>query len=275
MSEEATGAAPLEGDPGQAAPDPAAAGQQAAAPETKTQGQVAPSGDGTTPQATKAGDSAQAQVEGGYDPTTMDGPGVHKYWQKHYTRSQQDASDLRQQVQQFQAIQNNPAPHIQQWLQQQGLTAVRQGEQPQGGGEEGYDGEGQPYQPVQPKIPPEAMQWALQTTQQVQRMQMTNIIRDLNDGFPDWQDYEAEIMQSLKEYPNLANNPDKLYRMSVPDHVFEARLAKRNQNQTASRAALQSTPPASAVPEQPGAKLDTDLDCWREACRRNGMKSGI
>ena len=43
----------------------------------------------------------------------------------------------------------------------------------------------------------------------------------------DWRTYENEMINTLTTHPSLANDPDTLYRMSVPPEVLEARATAR------------------------------------------------
>ena len=277
MTDEAQGLAPDGSEGGQAAPDSAATEQPVAAPESPTQGQASPPDDGTT-SGNITEDSTSAQSgDGLYDPESMSGADVHKYWQGHYTRSQQAKSDLEQRISQYQAIEQNPMPYIERFLQMNGLQVSRVGQQQQ---EPQYDEYGnevtpQPQQQPAQQVPLEVQNALRQNQLQLQKMQMSQTIRDLNDNFPDWQDHEEAIMKNIREYPTLANDINKLYRMSVPDTVFEARFRKQTIQQNTKRQEHTSLPAASASPADPGPKLDSELDCWREAMKMHGFKSSL
>jgi len=48
----------------------------------------------------------------------------------------------------------------------------------------------------------------------------------LDESCPDWRVYEDDMMKELQKHPTLVNDPVKLYRMSVPDEVWQSRATQ-------------------------------------------------
>lgn len=48
----------------------------------------------------------------------------------------------------------------------------------------------------------------------------------LDDSCPDWRVYEDSMMAELQKHPTLVQDPVKLYRMSVPDEVWQSRATQ-------------------------------------------------
>lgn len=64
----------------------------------------------------------------------------------------------------------------------------------------------------------------------VQAVRKSNIERQLEELDPGWRQYEDEMSQNLADHPSLARDPAKLYRLSVPDEVWESRATQKALN---------------------------------------------
>ena len=58
---------------------------------------------------------------------------------------------------------------------------------------------------------------------EVRSLKKQNIEQYLDGKHSDWRTYEDAMMDTLRKHPTLVNDPDTLYRMSVPSSVIEAR----------------------------------------------------
>ncbi len=61
---------------------------------------------------------------------------------------------------------------------------------------------------------------------EVKNLRKANIEKSLEEIDPQWKLYETDMMDSLKAHPTLVSDPEKLYRMSVPKAVIEAKAMK-------------------------------------------------
>ena len=76
-------------------------------------------------------------------------------------------------------------------------------------------------------------------------MKRRNIEQYLDTNHSDWRTYEDQMMENLQAHPTFVNDPDLLYRVSVPSDVLEARANQRAldkiQGTTSNRTQGQST----------------------------------
>ena len=79
---------------------------------------------------------------------------------------------------------------------------------------------------------------------EMQNMKKQNVEQALDNSFPDWRTYEDSMMENLQAHPTLVNDHKKLYQMSVPAEVLEARATK------AALAKIQGTTESGLVQSQ-------------------------
>jgi hypothetical protein len=58
---------------------------------------------------------------------------------------------------------------------------------------------------------------------EVQKMQATNIEKQLASIDPEWRTYENNMRDLLQTHPTLVNDVSKLYRLAVPTETLEAK----------------------------------------------------
>ena len=61
---------------------------------------------------------------------------------------------------------------------------------------------------------------------ELQTMKKQNVEHALDNAHPDWRTYEDSMMKNLQLYPELVNDTEMLYRMSIPAEVLAARATK-------------------------------------------------
>ena len=258
---------------GDAASEPTDAGSEQpeglATPESG-QSEAAPGGTTAAP----AADS----IPGMYDPETWSGKQVHEHWQPMYTKRSQELAEVRKVASQWQQVQQNPWPVINEFLQRSGLKAVSAAEQAAFSDELG-DTPGQPtQQDIEQRVNALLEQRLAPLQRSFQERETNNVIAELSREFPDWQQYESEITQNLQQFPNLAFDIQKLYDMSVPGNVRDARAYQRHLKQMETRGALAKSGPATQTVKtqvgEPNHAGDFESS-WRYAMEKHGMKSNI
>jgi hypothetical protein len=70
----------------------------------------------------------------------------------------------------------------------------------------------------------------------VQKLQATSIEKQLDDLDPQWRTYEDAMRENLRDHPTLVKDINKLYRLSVPAEVIEARATQAALNRLSKNA---------------------------------------
>lgn len=140
----------------------------------------------------------------------------YKEMQAAFTKRMQGFKDNQSKIEAYDAFQSNPQGYLQQLASQYGMNLVG-GEQPAG--------------EKQPETWDEVMEMAekrvmQKLSPQMQKLQQTQLEKTLDDISPDWRLHEDSMMKNLNAHPTLANNPEMLYRMSVPPEVLESRATQ-------------------------------------------------
>ena len=259
---------------GDAASEPTDAGsEQPEGLATPEGGQSEAAPEGTT--AAPAADS----IPGMYDPETWSGKQVHDHWQPMYTKRSQELAEIRKVADQWSQVQQNPWPVINDFLQRAGYKAVSAAEQAAMDTGE-FDGQSAQQNPqaIEQQVNAMLERRLAPLQRSFQERETNNVIAELSREFPDWQQYESEITQNLQQFPNLAFDIQKLYDMSVPGHVRDARAYKRHLKQMETRGALAKTEPATQTikPQVGEPNHSGDFESsWRYAMEKHGMKSNI
>jgi len=209
-------AEPAAGADGQAAPADQTA--TVAAP-TATQGQSAQSS-----QATQRGsDGVAVTEESFFDPKSIaDKPELmqaYKQMQKDYTKGKQAIRAAQQKIEAYDRAMQDPHGTIRALAQQYGLSVID--------GKPNVQGD----QEFAPKSWDDVIAYAKQQVlgeisplvNEVKGLKQRSIESHFDSEYPDWRQYEDQMVGVLKQHPTLANDPDTLYRMSVPQEVVEAR----------------------------------------------------
>jgi len=103
----------------------------------------------------------------------------------------------------------------------------------------------------------------------------SNVERQLSEIDSDWKAYEDEMMETLKAHPTLKNDVAKLYRISVPEVVLNARAtqaALKNFEDKAASAKIQgksSIRSATSSPLNKKRTFDEAIQFAREEIAKN------
>lgn len=160
----------------------------------------------------------ESSLESFFDPQNIpDGlQQPYKEMQSAFTKKMQGFKDNQSKIDAYNAFQTNPQETIKQLAQQYGMNLVT-GQKP--------DGE------FNPETWEEVMQMAesraaAKIQPQMQKMQQSQIEKSLDDISPDWRLHEDKMMATLKAHPTLHDDPEMLYRMSVPPEIMESRATQ-------------------------------------------------
>lgn len=206
-----------------------------------TGGQVAPESVGTTGnapegnagtsvgtvQTTGNGPDASA-MESFFDPTSITGKpeleAAYKQMQGSYTKRMQEMAKHRPKIEAYERFEQDPIGTLRQLAGQYGYQFVQAGEnQPK-------DWNPQSWDDVMAKAKQEVMKEMQPVFNEVKTLKKQNIETYLDTNHSDWRTYEDSMMENLRAHPTLVQDPDRLYRMSVPPEVLEAKaIAKAMQ----------------------------------------------
>ena len=214
---------------GPAAPAPDAAPQSGAGQASASTG----NGTGGTTQA----DPVSSQDEPTFfDPKTVPDElkSAYKQMQAAFTKSMQKASESRNKAQFYDQFSADPVGNMQRLAAQYGFQLTRaQAAQAASGAppEDLTNWQPNSWQEVLQLAEERAVQKVIGQLQplvaEVQKGKKETIERQLSEIDPAWQQYEGEMIDLLKQVPGLAQHPEKLYRLAVPQEVAESRATQR------------------------------------------------
>lgn len=205
--------------------------------------------EGTTAETTTDGSSAppsqttasgpDGAVESFFDPESIRGKpeleAAYKQMQASYTKKSQEFARNRDKVSQYDQFMSDPVGTMRQLAQQMGYQLV------QGSQEPGDTQDFQTWDDVMAAAEKKVMKRLEPVLGEIQQMKRSTIEQRLDTQYPDWRQYEDDMMQLLQQHPTLVQDVDRLYRMAVPPEVLEARALKAAQRK------LQGTKDASNV----------------------------
>lgn len=184
--------------------------------------------------------------------------GLKKSLQAGFTRKTQEMANDRHKIEAYNAFEANPLATIQQLAQQYGLQVLN------GAPQQNQEGpwEPQDWNDVISKAKQEAVQEYQEQIKpllnEVKNLKMSNMETYLDNRYPDWREYETDMISLLREHPTLAKSPDRLYQMAVPSKVLESRatqkaLKKLQANQQGAQVSGQgtTTKPTTTKPDKP------------------------
>lgn len=200
-------------------------GQSTSGPETTTATET--QGENQSTETTQQG----TQEETFFDPASIKGKpeleAAYKQMQKAWTEKTTSLSKDKDKVKAYNDFVSNPIPVLKQLAQQYGLTLA-----------EAQQVANQAQQAFEPKSWDDVFSRAKEETKkevmkdlapffsEVKEVKKQSIEKQLDENCPDWRIYEDKMMQTLQDHPSLVKDPVKLYRMSVPDEVWESRATQ-------------------------------------------------
>ena len=208
--------------------DPEApAGQVAAEPTGTTV--AAPDGQVNGQSVTPIQTTGNGTVEGGesfFDYETIRGKpeleAAYKEMQGAFTKKNDVFAKGRDKITQYDQFMQNPVETMRQLAQQYGYQMVQGQPQDADGTPKNYENWDQVMEEAERRV----MEKIQPMFGEMQNMKKQNVEQALDNSFPDWRAYEDSMMENLQAHPTLVNDHEKLYQMSVPQEVLNARATK-------------------------------------------------
>jgi hypothetical protein len=197
----------------------------------------------------------------------------YKDMQRAFTKKTQAFSEGKDKIAQYDQFMANPVDSLRMLAQQNGYQLV-QGQPEHDGKPKTYNNWDEVRDDFKESIRAEVMQELQPMFGELQGLKKQNVEQALNNSHPDWRTYEDEMMVTLQAHPTLVNDPDTLYRMSVPEEVLEARANKRAlqkiQGTTEGKVQGQSTTTQQPTKTHGKLTFDEAVAHARQEVRRQG-----
>ena len=201
---------------GQAATDPT--GTTVAAPDGQSAGQSVAPDQATVNGSDQSGESI-------FDYESIRGKpeleAAYRSMQSAYGTKLKEFAAGKDKISQYDSFIANPIDTMRQLAQQYGYQMV-QGPQDQDGEAKTFENWDQVMEEAERRV----MAKMQPMFGEMQSMKQQNVEQALDNSFPDWRTYEDAMMENLQAHPTLVNDHKKLYQMSVPAEVLEARATK-------------------------------------------------
>lgn len=203
--------------------------------------------------------------------------GIYKEMQRGLTAKSEVYKAGADKIRQYDQIMSDPMTAVRQYAQQNGYQMV------QGQPQAADDGKPRTYNSWE-EVEAAADERADKRFQEkfgpmfseMQNMKQQNVEQSLDNSHPDWRTYEDQMMAKLQAHPSLVNDPDMLYRMSVPQSVLDARANKaalaRIQGTTESgKVQGQSTTTQQATAPVAATSFDDAVKIAKASLKSRGM----
>lgn len=199
---------------GQAAPD--SVGTTGNAPE----GSTATVGNGQT-----TGNGPDAGAESFFDPSSIqDKPellAAYKQMQASYTKRMQQYAAHKSKVEAYDKFASDPVGTVKALAAQYGLNLVPSAQ------DQPKDWNPQSWDDVMKEAESRVLKKMEPVYGELRNLKKQSIESQLDSKFPDWRTYEPEMMDALNQHPSLVSDPEKLYRIAVPQDVWEAQATAK------------------------------------------------
>lgn len=201
---------------------------------------------------------------------------AYKEMQRAFGSKTQALAGSKDKIAQYDQFMSNPVDTMRQLAQQYGYQMV-QGQAP---AEDGKPKSYKSWEEVEKAADERADKRMMEKFGPVfgdlQKIKTQNVEQSLNNNYPDWKVYEDSMMENLKKYPELVNDHDMLYRMSVPQEVMEARATKKAlaklQGTTESGTVQGQSSTTRQTAKKPGKMtFDQAVAFARQEVRRQGL----
>lgn len=260
----------------------ATGGQAEVSDQQATESAPAPEsgGQSVTPSQTTnsgPGDTGKAE-ESFFDPKSIeDKPELmqaYKQMQRDYSKKMQGIRSNKQKIEAYDAAMQNPERTIRQLASQYGLTVVNGA--PQSEQDEEFNPKN--WDDVVDYVRKQVEQDYAPVLNEVKSLKQQSIESHFDQHYPDWREHEDEMVTNLRKHPSLAHDPDTLYRVSVPQEVWESRAYNRALKKLKGTAessqvsgANRATQETSNKPSGP-LSLDQAVDLARDQLAKKGLR---
>lgn len=202
-------------------------GQSTAGTDSQTTAQET-QGNVNTDQTTQSGTEAEETF---FDPSSIKGKpeleaaykDMQRAWTKKTTEGKQKIKEYETKAQAYDSFISNPIPQIKALAQQYGYNLTT--EQAQEIADQ-KKGEPQNWDDVYKIAEQRVLQKLSPVLSDYQNTRKQHIEKMLDDNCPDWRQYEDDMQSNLQKHPSLVSDPVMLYKMSVPEKVWQSRAAQ-------------------------------------------------
>lgn len=145
-----------------------------------------------------------------------------------YTKKTQSLAEQKRKIEAYDAFTANPMASLQAIAQQYGLT-LQQAQQVQQAAEQS---EWLPnnWTDVISRAKQEAMsefqRQMMPLLGELTQLKKTHLESQLDSAYPEWREYEDDMVATVRQHPSLANDPVKLLKLALPDEVLEKKAMK-------------------------------------------------
>ena len=180
---------------------------------------------------TASGPDNGAQGESFFDPKSIEHDpnllAAYKGMQGTFSKKMDGIRDNQQKIDAYNAYINDPMGTVRQIAAQNGMTLVNG--QPEQTGSEAFAPQSwnDVVEHVTNQVRTEMTQQYEPLVGEVKNLKQQNIEQYLDNKYSDWKTYESEMIGVLQQHPSMAHDPDKLYQLSVPPELLEARATER------------------------------------------------
>ena len=174
-----------------------------------------------------------------YDPKDLP-PELQQHFkrmQRSFTKKMQAAKSLEQKARMVDEFYRDPTGNLQRMASQYGYTLAQPGQNSQTGGQGKTAQEWQPknWQDVVDKIKGEASQDAEKNIlgklspvfNEVLTIKRGQIETVLDEAYPSWREHEDEMSALVTQHPTLANNPELLVKLVMPQEEIEGKAMQK------------------------------------------------
>ncbi len=165
---------------------------------------------------------------------------AYKQMQGDYSKKMGEIRGIRNDADLYRQIMQDPQGAIRQYAQQFGMTVVDGKPTADGDGEFNPKSWNEVVQHIKQEARDELTSEFAPVMDEVKNLKRQSIEQRLDSDFPDWRQYEGQMVDMLSKHPTLVSDPETLYEMSIPpklrqQRAYEAAMAKIRGEQEASQ----------------------------------------
>lgn len=234
-------------------------------------------GSSVTQGQTTASGSDQGSEESFFDPKSIEHipelKAAYKQMQAAYTKKTQGIKEHKQKIDQYDQFMSDPIGSAQQILSQLGYQVVQR---------DPTKKQDEPWTPnswddVMARAKQEVLKEMQPVFKELHQVRQQSMEARLDNSYPDWRTYEDTMVANLQKHPSLAQDPDTLYRISVPEEVHKSRALKeamaKLKNGSESSTVSGASGTARQTAQKPAGKLT--IDQAAEIARAELAKRGL
>tara|TARA_R100001530_G_scaffold20511_1_gene17080 strand:+ start:2163 stop:2951 length:789 start_codon:yes stop_codon:yes gene_type:complete len=203
-----------------------------------SEGQVETDSTGTTVEAPRASEGhpvtssqttsigpGETDAESFFDPKDLEGKpelqSAYKHMQGRFTKAMQGVKGNQPKIDAYDGFLADPVGTLHQIAAQQGYKVV-----PSDGKTDSEDWQPNSWGDVMSRARNEVLRDMGPVLDEVRNLKKQNVETYLDSNYADWRVYEDDMVSNLQAHPSLASDPDKLYQISVPSEILQAKATK-------------------------------------------------